>query len=120
MKSTLLLLFLAAAPPSPQDTFERLVEAMAAGDEAALARLTTSTDAPRCQPLQVLFSSGDGRRARLRALASSWKAGSIAWETPTSPDTREGFVGPVRPAMTGLCLRRTDGGWRVSGWLPGE
>ncbi len=97
--------------------WSELLAAMARGDGARLAALSTAS--PRCRPL----SEVPGGPAGLARAAATWCAAGVTWQDVHHADAGDaevdGLVGPPRPAMTGVCFTREDGLWRFAGWQPG-
>jgi hypothetical protein len=58
-------------------------------------------------------------RIPLAQVATVWCQDGVTW-TQLQDEELRGLIGPPRPAMASICMRRVGTGWRFAGWAPGQ
>ena len=103
-----------APSASPQESFASLLVAMRDGDLAGVEELTTDRGMH-----SLLAGVGDEDKiAVFKRWGQGWSSWELRWQTPTE-ERATANLGP-EPKEQWLDFIRTEGGWKLDRWVPGE
>jgi len=99
---------------TPEEAWSGVLAALQAGDDAALARVATVDGIASLEKRVV----GEPKKTAFARWGKGWSAWEVRW-TKREPTRVEARLGPeVKEA--GLVFVKTDTGWKLDRWTPGD
>jgi len=99
---------------TPEEAWSGVLAALQAGDDVALARYATADGIASLEKRVV----GEPKKTAFARWGKGWSAWEIRW-TKREPARAEANLGP-QVKEHGLVFVKTDAGWKLDRWTPGE
>jgi hypothetical protein len=109
----------ASQPADAGAAWQGVLQALQAGDKEAVARVTTSDG------YESLIRNGmngphkDMTPEQMKSLGQAWATWELRF-TKITADAAAAELGPISPAAPGLSFVRTEDGWKLDQFAPGE